>query len=252
MASSIARALRRPVSAISGQAICQDKSALLVRFSSEAPTPPSKGDPKAPIAPSKVDELLMNTFSEVTNKFKTALGILRKEKITIDPDDPNAVSRYVQVMKTVREKAGLYSVADQVKNSINDFTEGIPDVRSYLEKVAEIRVKTGLHDDLGIEKMRMDALDKVEKQLKKPLMRNDKKGLALLEVEFNAINKKVGISVEDLPKYEKQLEHNVAKAQLEDLKKDALEAIETQKKRLGYKDEDADIDVRTLDIRNFI
>merc|ERR1711915_147408 len=123
MASSIARALRRPVSAISGQTICQDKSALLVRFSSEAPTPPSKGDPKAPMPPSKVDALLMNTFSEVTNKFKTALGILRKEKITIDPDDPNAVSRYVQVMKTVREKAGLYSVADQVKNSINDFTE---------------------------------------------------------------------------------------------------------------------------------
>lgn len=158
----------------------------------------------------------------------------------------------MEVMKTVREKAGLYSVGDQVKNSINDFTEGITDVRSYLDKVAEIRVKTGLRDNFGIEKMRMDALDKVEKQLKKPLMRDDKKGLALLKTEFNEINKKVGIVVEDLPKYEEQLERTVAKTQLENLKKDALEAIETQKKRLGYKDEDADIDIRTLDIRNFI
>ncbi|GLJ10828.1 hypothetical protein SUGI_0135990 [Cryptomeria japonica] len=252
MASSIARVLRRPVSVISGQAVCQDRSAILVHFSSEAPTPPSKGGSEAPMPPSKTDALLMNTLDDVTRKFKIAHEILRKEKIIIDPDDSNAVSRYMQVMKTMREKAGLYSVADQVKNSINDFTEGITDARSYLEKVAEIRVKTGLYDDLGIEKMRMDALDKVEKQLKKPLMRNDKKGMALLEVEFNAINKKVGISVEDLPKYEQKLEHDVAKAQLEDLKKNALEAMEEQKKRLGYKDEDVDIDVRTLDIRNFL
>ncbi|XP_059072534.1 probable ATP synthase 24 kDa subunit, mitochondrial isoform X2 [Cryptomeria japonica] len=215
MASSIARVLRRPVSVISGQAVCQDRSAILVHFSSEAPTPPSKGGSEAPMPPSKTDALLMNTLDDVTRKFKIAHEILRKEKIIIDPDDSNAVSRYMQVMKTMREKTGLY-------------------------------------DDLGIEKMRMDALDKVEKQLKKPLMRNDKKGMALLEVEFNAINKKVGISVEDLPKYEQKLEHDVAKAQLEDLKKNALEAMEEQKKRLGYKDEDVDIDVRTLDIRNFL
>lgn len=41
---------------------------------------------------------------EVKNKFETALGIFRKEKITIDPDDPAAVSQYANVMKTVREK----------------------------------------------------------------------------------------------------------------------------------------------------
>lgn len=36
----------------------------------------------------------------------------------------------------------------------------------------------------------MDALEKVEKEIKKPLMRNDKKGMALLMAEFDAINKK--------------------------------------------------------------
>lgn len=36
----------------------------------------------------------------------------------------------------------------------------------------------------------MDALEKVEKEIKKPLMRNDKKGMTLLTAEFDKINKK--------------------------------------------------------------
>ncbi|XP_028053625.1 probable ATP synthase 24 kDa subunit, mitochondrial [Camellia sinensis] len=79
--------------------------------------------------------------------------------------------------------------------------------------------------------MMMDALEKIEKELKKPLMRNDKKGMGLLMAEFDKINKKLGIRREDLPKYEEQLELKIAKAQLEELKKEAVEAMETQKKK---------------------
>lgn len=39
----------------------------------------------------------------------------------------------------------------------------------------------------------MDALEKVEKEIKKPLMRNDKKGMALLLAEFDKINEKYGL-----------------------------------------------------------
>lgn len=48
--------------------------------------------------------MLKNIFLEVKNKFETALGVLRKEKITIDPNDDAAVANYSKVMKTVREK----------------------------------------------------------------------------------------------------------------------------------------------------
>ncbi|GFY87159.1 similar to MALE GAMETOPHYTE DEFECTIVE 1 [Actinidia rufa] len=48
--------------------------------------------------------MLKNIFLEVKKKFETAIGVLRKEKITIDPDDPAAVEQYEKVMKTVREK----------------------------------------------------------------------------------------------------------------------------------------------------
>lgn len=50
--------------------------------------------------------------------------------------------------------------------------------------------RRGLTNELGAEAMMMDALEKVEKELKKPLMRNDKKGMALLTTEFDKINQK--------------------------------------------------------------
>lgn len=68
--------------------------------------------------------------------------------------------------------------------------------------------------------------------------------------EFDKINKNLGINRNYLPKYEEQLGHKIAKAQLEELKKDALEAMETQKKE-EFKDEEM-VDVKSLDIRNFL
>jgi len=49
-------------------------------------------------------EMLKNIFVDVKSKFETAIGILKNEKITIDPEDPAAVTHYANVMKTVREK----------------------------------------------------------------------------------------------------------------------------------------------------
>ncbi|XP_051126571.1 probable ATP synthase 24 kDa subunit, mitochondrial [Andrographis paniculata] len=199
----------------------------------------------------KGDELLKGIFLEVKKKFETAVGILRKEKITIDPDDPAAVNEYARIMKTVREKAGLFSESQRIKYTIVTKTDNIPDVRSYLLALQDIREKRGLVDELGVESMMMDAVDRVEKELKQPLMRNDEKGVSLLKAEFDKINQKLGIRREDLPKYEEQLEHKIAKAQLEELKKDALEAMETQKKREEFQDEEMP-EVKSLDIRNFL
>ncbi|KAK3419152.1 probable ATP synthase 24 kDa subunit, mitochondrial [Eucalyptus grandis] len=199
----------------------------------------------------KGDEMLKNIFLEVKKKFETAIGVLRKEKITIAPEDPAAVAQYAKVMKTVREKADLFSESQRIQYTIQTRTQDIPDARTYLLTLKEIRIKRGLTDDLGAEAMMMDALEKVEKEIKKPLMRNDKKGMALLMAEFDKVNKKLGIQREDLPKYEEQLELKIAKAQLEELKKDALEAMETQKKREEFKDEEM-VDVKSLDVRNFI
>ncbi|TVU33524.1 hypothetical protein EJB05_25347 [Eragrostis curvula] len=195
------------------------------------------------------DDLLKGIFYEVKKKFETALGVLKKEKITIDPDDPAEVSRYAQVMKTVREKAGLLSDSQRIKYTIDTFTSGIPDARTYLNTLQELRVKHGLIDYLGIEPLMMEALEKVEKDIKKPLLRSDKKNMALLTAEFDKIQKKLGISTKDLPKVEDKLEMEIAKSELTELKKEVVEAMETQLKREEFKDEEMP-DVRKLDIRN--
>ncbi|MBA0770468.1 hypothetical protein Gotri_019099, partial [Gossypium trilobum] len=231
------------------QSILQKENTIPVRFYAK--------EAAAPVA-NKGDEILKNIFLEVKAKYETALGIFRKEKITIDPDDPAAVSQYAKVMKTVRQKADLFSESQRIQYTIQTRTQDVPDARTYLLTLKDIRIKyatpyfeRGLTDDLGAEAMMMNALDKVEKEIKKPLMRNDKQSMALLTAEFDKINKKLGIWKEDLPKYEEQLELKIAKAQLEELKKDAFEAMETQKKREEFKDE-AMPDVKSLDIRNFL
>ncbi|KAJ0984791.1 hypothetical protein J5N97_003147 [Dioscorea zingiberensis] len=227
-----------------GRVISQYEHAVPVRFFAKEAAPPSP-------TPLKGDEMLKGIFYEVKNKFETALGILRKEKITIDPDDPAAVSQYAKVMRTVREKADLFSESQRIKYTIQQRTQGIPDARTYLLTLQEIRVKNGLTDDLGAEALMIEALDKVEKDIKKPLLRSDKKNMSLLLAEFDKINKKLGIRKEDLPKYEEEVELKIAKEQLQELKKDALEAMETQLKREEFKDEEM-VDVKSLDIRNFI
>jgi hypothetical protein len=50
--------------------------------------------------------------------------------------------------------------------------------------------RRGLTDSLGAEALMIDALDKIEKDLKKPLLRNDKKGMDLILAEFDKISKK--------------------------------------------------------------
>ncbi|KAG0482544.1 hypothetical protein HPP92_010628 [Vanilla planifolia] len=215
-----------------------------VRTIDKEPTPPAKPTLKG-------DEILKNIFYEVKNKFETALGVFKKEKITIDPDDLAAVSLYAKVMKTAREKADLFSEPQRIKYTIEQRTREIPDARAYLLALQEIRIKSGLLDELGAETMMMEALEKVEKEIKKPLLRSDKKNMSLLQAEFDKINKKLGIIKEDLPKYEEDLELKIAKAELQELKKDALEAMEAQSKREEFKDEKLP-DVRSLDIRNFL
>ncbi|XAR62309.1 hypothetical protein NMG60_11017026 [Bertholletia excelsa] len=209
-------------------------------------------------APASLKEMMLkNIFLEVKKKFDTAMGILRKEKITIDPDNPAAVVQYAKVMKTIRQKADLFSESQRIHMAFLvvdalGFYFLYPHPVSFgLFLALSLCHRRGLTDELGAEAMMMDALEKVEKEIKKPLMRNDKKGMALLMAEFDKINTKLGIRKEDLPKYEEQLELKIAKAQLEELKKDALEAMETQKKREEFKDEEM-VDVKSLDIRNFL
>ncbi|KAK9690506.1 hypothetical protein RND81_09G133000 [Saponaria officinalis] len=62
---------------------------------------------------------------------------------------------------------------------------------------------------------------------------------------------RVGVSRKELPKYEEQLDLKIAKAQLESLKKECVDAMEAQQKKEEFNDEPMP-DVKTLDVRNFL
>ena len=51
--------------------------------------------------------------------------------------------------------------------------------------------RSGLIDDVGFEALMMEALEQVEKNIKKPFLRSDKKNMALIFAVFDKINKKV-------------------------------------------------------------
>ncbi|KAJ8477443.1 hypothetical protein OPV22_021170 [Ensete ventricosum] len=240
----VSRLLCRSRQLYAGQIIWQHDHTMSVRSYAKEAAPSN-------LPPLKGDEMLKGIFYEVKNKFDIALGVLRKEKITIDPDDAASVSQYAKVIKTIREKANLFSESQRIKYTIEQQTQGIPDARTYLLTLQEIRIKSGLTDDFGAEAMMMEALEKVEKEIKKPLLRSDKKNMAVLLAEFDKINKKLGIIKEDLPKYEEQLELKIAKEDLQGLKKDVTEAMESQLRREEFKDEQM-VAVKSLDIRNFI
>ncbi|KAL8096447.1 hypothetical protein AgCh_037420 [Apium graveolens] len=108
-------------------------------------------------------------FLDAKKKFETARGVLRKEKITIDPEDPAAVSQYAEVMNTsVRELTIKYSIATQ--------TAHIEDVRTHMLALKEIRInesnndedpekpRRGLTVELGAEAMMMAASENVQKK----------------------------------------------------------------------------------------
>ncbi|KAH9607968.1 hypothetical protein KSS87_006255 [Heliosperma pusillum] len=223
--------------------LSKDRGISVRHFAKEAAPPAPKG--------LKGDEMLKGIFLDVKKKFDAALSVFRQEKITIDPDDPAAVQRYADVVKMAREKAGLMTEAQKIKRTIETQTQGIPDVRAYLLKLQEIRIMKGLPDDIGIEAMMFEALEKVEKEIKKPLMRDDEKGMARLTAEYDKGNKRLGISRKDLPKLEEKLDLAIAKGQLIGLKKDCVDAMEAQKKKEEFKDEEMP-DVKSLDVRNFL
>ncbi|KAJ4813766.1 ATP synthase [Rhynchospora pubera] len=219
----------------------RDNGAFSVRSYAKDASPPAL----------KGDEMLKEIFLDVKKKYETVLSVFKREKITIDPDDSAAVTQYANVWKIARKEAGLLSDSERIQNTIQVHTRDIPDARTYLLKLQEIRIKNGLLDEIGAEKLMFEALEKVEKEIKKPLLRNDKKNMALLLAEFDKVNKKLGIKKEDLPKMEEELDLKVAKIELAEMKKDVVEAMETQLKREEFKDEKMP-DVRTIDIRSFM
>ncbi|KAG6554550.1 hypothetical protein Mapa_003929 [Marchantia paleacea] len=177
------------------------------------------------------DDVVKQAFVTQQTKFRAFLGELAKVKITLDSDDQKAVKEYATTMKSIRTKLAIPSYTEKIADLLESAGDDAADVRSYLETQTRLRSEVGIQDDLGADKLTLQALDKVEKSLGKPLLLDDKQGLTLLSKEIDEINKKLGLDEALLEKLEEEVEMAVAKGELEEITKEAREKIETYKRR---------------------
>ncbi|KAL2653762.1 hypothetical protein R1flu_021890 [Riccia fluitans] len=196
------------------------------------------------------DDVVKQAFVTQQTKFRAFLGELAKVKITLDSEDPKAVKDYATTMKNIRTKLAIPSYTEKIADLLESAGDDVTDVRSYLETQTRLRSEVGIQDDLGADKLTMEALDKVEESLGKPLLLDDKQGLTLLSKEIDEINKKLGLDEALLEKLEEEVELAVAKGELEELTKEAREKIETYKRRDEL--DSLAVDTKELDYRPYL
>ncbi|CAM6082191.1 unnamed protein product [Calypogeia fissa] len=201
-------------------------------------------------AQSQAEDIVKQAFVKQQSKFRAFLAELSKQKFTLSPEDPKAVTEYANIIKGIRTKLQIPSYTEKLADLLDLAGDDCTDVRSYLQLQTQLRRETGIQDDLGADKLMMEALDKVEKNLGKPVLLDDQKGLTLLGKEIDEINKKLGLDEALLEKLEEEVELAVAKGELEELTKEAREKIETYKRRDEL--EGIQVDPKELDYRPYL
>lgn len=196
------------------------------------------------------EDIVKQAFSTQQSKFRSFISELSKAKVSLNAEDPKAVTEYAKTMKGIRTKLQIPSYTEKLQGLLDLAGDDCSDVRSYLELQTQLRRETGIQDDLGADKLMIEAVDKVEKSLGKVLLLEDQKGLTLFAAELDAINKKLGLDEALLEKLEEEAEVAVAKGELDELAREAREKIETYKRR-----DELDaiaVDPKDLDFRPYL
>ncbi|GJP32438.1 hypothetical protein CLOM_g17062 [Closterium sp. NIES-68] len=201
-------------------------------------------------APAAEEDVVKAAFIKQQASFRSYLEGLKKVPIPLDALDDKATKTYAAAVKNIRESLGIPSFSEKLTNLLESAEEDSRDVRSFLEESRIIRRQLGVEDKLGAEKLMFAALDSVEKKLGKALVGDDVKGMALLQEEVNAINKKLGLKDGELEALEQQLETSMAKTDIAAFASEATEKIGTYKKRDGL--EGVEVDLKALDPKAYM
>ncbi|KAH7282726.1 hypothetical protein KP509_35G045300 [Ceratopteris richardii] len=235
--------LREPTSQISGASSFQGPDIMgtipSVRFYSSAPS--ASSDEKDP---------LKRIFFNLMKKYRTYMSELMKSKITLDPDDPKAVSDYKTFVDGIRKKVGVLSRPQQLQTLVKREAALAPDLKTFYHALPKIKARFGITETYDGDKMMVEAVEKVEKKIGRVLKRGDKEGIVLLKKEFDTINKTLGVDPIQKKELEAEAELGFAKAELQQIKDEVVKVIEAQKKRQGY--EHVQVDIKTLDHRNYL
>ncbi|GBG85191.1 hypothetical protein CBR_g39756 [Chara braunii] len=189
------------------------------------------------------DDVIKAAFSKQQQNFRATLKELEKVKGPMDPEDPAQVEKYASIMKSVRQKLGVPSMSEKLGSLIDEAYESSPDVRSFLEESKRIRQELGIEDYLGVSSLTMEALDQIEQKSGKRISLSDTKEMAAFRQEIQAINQKLGLT-DSLEQLEQEVELDMAKEEMNEMKNAASEKMESVKKKDGL--EFINVDLKTL------
>jgi hypothetical protein len=175
--------------------------------------------------------------------FRAYLEEISKSKLDLDSNSEAAVKAYYDIQAKIRGNLGVPSYTQKIADLLEAAAEDTPDVRTYLSIHRSLRREVGIEDDMGADPLMLEALDKVEKNIGKPLLKDDANGMSLWKKELDQINQKLGINDSQLDKLEEEAEYAAAKAELEELRHTAFEKIDTYKRR-----DELTIDVHPKDL----
>ncbi|GBG66891.1 hypothetical protein CBR_g72646 [Chara braunii] len=189
------------------------------------------------------DDVIKTAFSKQQQNFRATLKELEKVQLPMDPEDPSQVEKYASIMKSVRQKLGVPSMPEKIGSLIDEAYEAAPDVRSFLEESKRIRQELGIEDYLGVSSLTMEALDRLEQKSGKRISLSDTKEMAAFRQEIQAINQKLGLT-DSLEQLEQEVEMDMAKEEMTEMKNAALEKMESVKKKDGL--DFINVDLKTL------
>lgn len=182
---------------------------------------------------------MVKTFREHHAKVEGMMSALKNMEVPWGGSNESKVKKFVKDMDAARKKVGvptMFSQMDAYLRATMDYAGG--NVRSFLIEADNRREELGIVDKVGGHRDLMAALDKVEKTIGRPLMKNDKEGMKLFREETRALKKKHKL---DVPGLEEKVKVESAKVMLDDIKVKMEEELEIIKRRDELENIDFDL-----------
>merc|ERR1712216_81969 len=178
-------------------------------------------------------DVVVEVFKQQQTRFRALMEEHSKLKLPLDLDAAG-VKAYAASLDGIKKKLGIPTTQSRIEEAVDNLVQGAyakgeGSMRTLLTDVSALRAKMSA-GDAHCDGMLMAAVDKVEADIKGPLLLSDKKGMTAFKKEVAAIKAKVDLGGDTLAEDFKLEE---AKHMIATLKAKAVEDMEAAKRREG-------------------
>lgn len=179
-------------------------------------------------------DVVVEVFKKQQQRFRALMEEHSKLKLPLELDNAG-LKAYAASLDGIKTKLGISSTQSRIEEAVDNlvggaYAKGEGSMRSLLKEVEALRAKMSAGDSQDCDGLLLAAVDKVEADLKAPLMLSDKKGMTAFKKEVAAVKSKLDLGGATLAEDFKLEE---AKHMIATLKAKAVEDMETAKRREG-------------------